>query len=174
LLAYAAGVYTGPMILPGTGHSTTSQAPSHTEKPAAAKTTAAPAHSKPTEPAKPAAAKAPEPAAQPPKPVPETAPPPTPEKAPAPAADRKSPKLDAEQLLLVGSFSQGGNADRLAQSLEKAGYGRPEVTETTARGRVWHVVRLGPFRNRADADRVAGQLKQKYDLLASVRPRPGE
>jgi hypothetical protein len=136
LLAYAAGVYTGPMILPAIPPAKTAL---------------------PVKPSPPAAT-----------PPPKTATPTAPE---APAS--KAYNLTPEHLLLVGSFAEGSKAEHLAQTLEQAGYGHPKVSQLEARGRLWHVVRLGPYSTRADADKVAGQLKEEYDLMGTVQPAIG-
>jgi hypothetical protein len=85
--------------------------------------------------------------------------------------EASEPSVNRVELLalLVGSFSEGSNATRLANTLENGGYGRPQVSQFTSAGHTWHVLRLGPYPKRVDAAKVASQLKEGYDLQASIR-----
>lgn len=61
--------------------------------------------------------------------------------------------------LQVGAFSDGANADRLAQRLREAHVGPVQVTETSSAGRTIRRVRVGPLATAAQADSLAGRIE---------------
>jgi rare lipoprotein A len=61
--------------------------------------------------------------------------------------------------LPVGAFSDGANADRLAQRLREANVGPVQVTETSSAGRTIRRVRVGPLSTAAQADKLAGRIE---------------
>lgn len=117
----------------------------------------------PPEPVKePEPAPAPEPVAPPqetaaPEPAPEPPPPPPP---PAPV-ERKKTQFWAQ----IGSFSEKGRADKLVSELKAAGH--PVSVAVGKSGKtVFHVVRVGPFSRRAEAQAAVKQLSaQGYAAL---------
>jgi len=109
----------------------------------------------------------PEPDSAQPRPAPE----PVAEEPPAeqdePAATSSSTGMWAVQL---GSFGNQENAERLAAELRKQGYAAFLSQVMTSDGQR-HRVRIGPQKDRAAADAVAGSLKKAgYD--GKVLPHP--
>jgi DedD protein len=108
-----------------------------------------------------------------PEPEPETPPArketPPPEAAPdaEPATRESATGMWAVQM---GSFSNKGNADRLAASLRESGYAAFLSQLDTASGRL-HRVRIGPQKDRASAEAVAEKLGAE-GLKGQVVPHP--
>jgi cell division septation protein DedD len=165
ILLYAAGVFTGPFVvpegqaalaaivkkLPGS-KPTPAAAPSKT--PAGMAGSAAPGVATGVAPAPEAPA-----VPTPPVDLPAAARPSTPAVEGSPSSPRS---------VLVGSFRDGENAESLARTLESAGFGHPAVSTAVIGGKQWTIVRLGPYGGPEEADRVAAQLKDKYHLHPSV------
>jgi len=91
--------------------------------------------------------------------------------APTPSAQTgsKSSLPTAGILLQVGSFAQEDNAQHIAGNLRQAGYRNPVVTQATVGGKLLYVVHLGPYSDRADAEKIAGQIKAAYGLTATIQ-----
>jgi len=66
----------------------------------------------------------------------------------------------------VGSFAVKGNAEALVQSLKDLGY-RPAMSRySDSHGRVWYVVKLGPYTRWNAASKVAARVS----IAENVRP----
>lgn len=145
ILLYALGVLTGPVVLPN-GQSAL---PALWQELAVSKAAPVPAPASPTPAPSPSSSTV------------------TPEATAPPAASA------APQSVLVGSYSDSENAGRLARTLESAGLGHPTVSTADVGGKQWMVVRLGPYKERGEADRIAAQLKENYPnyhLHPTVQP----
>jgi general secretion pathway protein A len=91
--------------------------------------------------------------APPPSPVPTA-----PQAAPPPRAEPAAPS--AAYSVLVGSFRQPGEADRLMGELRERGYEvRRRRIDTGTRG-VWHQVVAGPYADERDAQQAEARIKQ--------------
>lgn len=66
-------------------------------------------------------------------------------------------------LVQVGAFGSRDNADKLVARLKTKGY----PASVTASGRLFHV-RVGPFTDRADADRTASRLQREEGFKPAV------
>jgi hypothetical protein len=151
LLLYAAGVITGPMILPdGQTALAAIMGKGRGDTPVPVKTAAPQQPAQSTQHQK---APATEPVAA------------APVAATEPVAKAAKPRS-----LLVASFSGRENAERLARQLENADFGHATVSQSTVDGRQWTVVRLGPYSGSEEAAKVADQLKEKYNLHPSILP----
>jgi cell division septation protein DedD len=168
LLIYAAGVVTGLIVFPRTelaraliqSHQPAQPPISEPVVPVVAESlqkteTVEPADATPT----PDVAQA--------APIPSPAP--TPVAAPTPA--KSSPTEKGELSILVASFQDRENADRLSRTLQRAGFGAADVTTVVKSKQTWHVVRLGPYSEWANAQRVAEQIQDTYELQPFIRPR---
>jgi hypothetical protein len=70
----------------------------------------------------------------------------------------------------VGSFSMKENAEGLMQSLKDRGY-RPMMSRSSdPRGRVWYVVKLGPYNCWNAASRVAARVSIAENLRPVIGP----
>jgi cell division septation protein DedD len=70
----------------------------------------------------------------------------------------------------VGSFSVKENAEGLMQSLKDRGY-RPMMSRASdPRGRVWYVVKLGPYNGWNAASRVAARVSIAENLRPVIGP----
>jgi len=120
---------------------------------------------KPGEEAAPAIAEAP-PAAAPPSPV--TTPAPVVQQAPA---ERPAPRVEAQKpaattpvqpgsfAVQLGSFRSRENADGLVRDMTAKGF-TAFIAPTTSGGRELYRVRVGPTRDRAQAEALAAQLRR--------------
>jgi sporulation related protein len=91
--------------------------------------------------------------------------------APAKAAAPPPPDPYAVSLVVqVGSFTVEANAKRLAESLQQLGYPAEIVERTDSHQRLWHVVRLGPYREWNAATGVATRLALNQELKPIVGP----
>jgi DedD protein len=108
----------------------------------------------------------PTPPAEPPTPVSET--PVDVKDAPKAAAAPKPEKAPAKGglSLQVGAFSDARAANTLASKLKAKGYAAYVFTAPS--GPVRHKVRVGPFADRADADRTSAKLKKEEGLSPLV------
>lgn len=107
----------------------------------------------------------PEPVAEPMVQAPET---PTPTPAPVsapepPPAPSPKPVLVDGWSVQVNAFRSRANADRQAQELKEKGFA---ATVQSADG--LHRVRVGPFADRTDANRIAARLRAEEGLRPSV------
>lgn len=130
------------VVVPG---SPPAQAPAPVPPPVQAPTQA-PTPAQPTPPAQ-----APTPP-QPPAPVPAPAQAPTPPQPPAPAA------RPGTYFLQVGSFRQFEEADRLRASLAMLGV-LASIEPVGVNTETWHRVRVGPFNDLAEFNRVRDRLR---------------
>ena len=123
---------------------------------------------------KPAAAQAREPEKQPettPEKTPEKAPEKTPESpAPKPAVTQPAVSSTGMWAVQLGSFSNKDNAEKLAADLRKQGYAAFLSQLETDNGRL-HRVRIGPQKDRASAEAMAGRLA-KVGHKGQVVPHP--
>jgi len=97
----------------------------------------------------------------------------TPAEASAPAKPAAPPPPDPYVVSLVvqvGSFTVEENAKRLAESLRQLGYPAEIVERTDSHQRLWHVVRLGPYREWNAASGVAMRLAANQELKPIVGP----
>jgi cell division septation protein DedD len=70
----------------------------------------------------------------------------------------------------VGSFAVKENAEGLMQSLKDRGY-RPIMSSCSdPRGRVWYVVKLGPYTRWSAASRVAARVSIAENLKPVIGP----
>jgi cell division protein FtsN len=73
-------------------------------------------------------------------------------------------------MVQVGSFKVEENAQHLAESLRQLGY-KPEIVDRTdSHNHVWHVVRLGPYREWNAASGVVMKLAANQELRPIVGP----
>lgn len=103
------------------------------------------------------------------------APPATDQTAPSPTkvatAKPPAPSSDAGKYSIqVGAFLNPKNAARLVKNLKAKGYQAKEFIATDSEYRVWHTVRIGPFKGMEAASQEARQFRQSAHLLALVRP----
>jgi cell division protein FtsN len=108
------------------------------------------------------------------KPVHEAAVAPAPERRPPPApAAATAPDLTAARpwTVQVSSFRSRALADELRGQLAAKGFDAYLVSVTTEEGRVRHRVRVGGFSTRAEAERVAGELRSERNLNPFVTTR---
>jgi cell division septation protein DedD len=96
------------------------------------------------------------------------APAPAPGPPAAPSKPAAAPK--GELSVLVASFQDRENADRLSRTLQRAGFGPADVSTVTKSRQTWHVVRLGPYSEWTSAQRVVDQIQDTYELQPSIRP----
>jgi cell division septation protein DedD len=95
-----------------------------------------------------------------------TTPGPSQKQAAAPAA---SP--DGAFIVQIASFRSSADADKLVQRLNSYQIkGSVEKVDLGAKG-LWYRVLAGPYPNRANADQVAGLLRDKERMSALVRQR---
>ena len=71
----------------------------------------------------------------------------------------------------VSSFRSRALADELRSQLTAKGFDAYLVSVTTEEGRVRHRVRVGGFGTRAEAERVAGELRGERNLNPFVTTR---
>jgi cell division protein FtsN len=93
--------------------------------------------------------------------------------APAPAKHIVPPPPDPYAVSLmvqVGSFKVEENALHLAESLRQLGYKPEIVNRTDSHNHVWHVVRLGPYREWNAASGVVMKLAANQELRPIVGP----
>ncbi len=103
-----------------------------------------------------------------PRPAPERAPSERPERVPAP------PSADVRQgdwSVQVGAFRDRGQAESVRKPLADAGFDAYVIAVTAQDGQPSHKVRLGAFRTREEAARVAARVRQERSLTAFVTPR---
>jgi cell division septation protein DedD len=86
--------------------------------------------------------------------------------APAAAAQPVDTSLAIPLEVQVGAFMIKSNAETLVQSLRDMGYKPAMGRSTDTRGRVWYVVRLGPYAKWNAASRVAARIA----ITENVRP----
>lgn len=108
------------------------------------------------------------------RPVPEA---PTAE-AQAPAVQNTQPQSatagnsdpPAQVAIQVASFHTKSNAVRLADVLQREGYGPVVIGESDSGSETWHFVQLGPYKEWDEASRIVAELDRSYSVHAYVRP----
>lgn len=119
---------------------------------------------------KPAATRTQEPE-KPPEKIPERTPEKTPERAaPKPAVTQPAVSSTGMWAVQLGSFSNKDNAEKLAADLRKQGYAAFLSQLATDKGPL-HRVRIGPQKDRASAEAMAGRLA-KVGHKGQVVPHP--
>lgn len=121
-------------------------------------------------------AEVPEGPAEPAKPLvePEPEPEPQPEPAAAKSETKKKPaKIESlgSWVVQMGSFSSEQNALRMRDRLRKSGYAT-QVEKANIDGKSRFRVRVGPFLERADAERNRKQIQDKLTLKGRVLSYP--
>lgn len=93
-----------------------------------------------------------------------------PEPEPEPAAKQPAASSTGMWAVQLGSFSNKENAEKLAADLRKQGYAAFLSQLTTDKG-LLHRVRIGPQKDRASAEAMAGRLA-KVGHKGQVVPHP--
>lgn len=87
--------------------------------------------------------------------------------APAPAATTKpAPPAASGWMVQVGAYRSRENADRQARQLSAKGFPASAVAPSAAGG--LYRVRVGPYPQRAEADRVSARLRREEGISSSV------
>ena len=86
---------------------------------------------------------------------------------PAPAA--ASPAPAGQWLVQAGSYGSEANADKVVKTLSQRGF-HASVTRTTKSGQTLFRVRVGPYKERADAEKAAAAVAKAYGGKAEVVP----
>jgi DedD protein len=96
-----------------------------------------------------------------------------PETEPVPAPDKDPVEAGplGNWIVQVGSFSSQQNALALRDKLRKDGF-VTQVEKVRVEGKTHYRVRVGPFLERADADRNQRELGDKFSLKARVLSYP--
>ncbi len=84
-------------------------------------------------------------------------------------ADADSEPAD-DYSLQIGAFRSQDNAARLRDDLKARGYAVFLLRTVDERGNEWHTVRLGHYRDRAEASGEAAAFSGETQLAAVVRP----
>lgn len=90
---------------------------------------------------------------------------------PKPESQKPSVANEGYQIQL-GAFIKSSNATRLRDRLQNSGY-QPFILESTINNREWNIVRLGPFKERAQAYSLAEELSRdlKMDIALYFKGR---
>lgn len=86
---------------------------------------------------------------------------------PAPAAAIPAPA--GQWLVQAGSYGSQANADKVVKTLSQHGF-HASVSRTIKSGQTLFRVRLGPYRERADAEKAAAAVARAYGGKAEVVP----
>ena len=93
--------------------------------------------------------------------------------SPVPGSGGSGPATPARPWTVqVSSFRSRGLADELRSRLQARGFDAYLVRVATDEGRVWHRVRVGGYSTRAEAERVATELRAERNLNPVVTTRP--
>jgi cell division septation protein DedD len=93
--------------------------------------------------------------------------------APAPSAKpAAAPEPEGSFFVQVASFEVKENAEARARELSKQGFGAHSEAYGGPEAGWWHVVRVGPFRSRAEAEELRLKLPPQDSTRAFVLPRP--
>jgi general secretion pathway protein A len=108
------------------------------------------------------------------EPVPEAAPDAAPHPA-APVEEKPSAPADATPTRMthsvqVGAFLYPENAEQTAARLNAKGYTAKIFEMTDARGRTWHIVRIGDHRSHQAAQAQADEFSRRERMPSVVRP----
>ena len=90
-----------------------------------------------------------------------------PERAPAPADPIPSRMTHSVQ---VGAFLYPENAQHVAAQLTAKGYSAKISQMTDAKGRAWHIVRIGDYPSRQAAQAQADEFSRREHMPSVVRP----
>jgi cell division protein FtsN len=90
--------------------------------------------------------------------------------APAVAAQPVDTSLVIPLAVQVGAFTIKSNAEKLEQSLRDMGYKPAMSRSTDGRGRVWYLVRLGPYAKWNAASRVAARISITENVKPVIGP----
>jgi cell division protein FtsN len=107
----------------------------------------------------PAAAASKPPARTEPKPPPRSAPARQANSESRPAGGSERPRRQSRYFVQAGSFQRFAEADKLRAELALEGLESRVQTYIDAQRRTWHRVRIGPFTDRQQADRVGTRLR---------------
>jgi cell division protein FtsN len=81
-----------------------------------------------------------------------------------------APSYAIQLAVRVGSFSVKSNAETVTQSLRDMGY-QPTLTHSTdAHGRVWYVVKLGPYTKWNTASVIATRISIAENVTPVIAP----
>jgi type II secretory pathway predicted ATPase ExeA len=97
-------------------------------------------------------------------PLPQTPPEPKPT---LPAGSKPAAMTHSVQ---VGAYVQPENARQMAAQLNARGYSAQVLEITDARGRIWHIVRIGDHPSRQEAQEQANGFSQREKRPSVVRP----
>jgi cell division septation protein DedD len=95
--------------------------------------------------------------------------------APAPAAPpapvREAPPVSAIRLaVMVGSFRDESNANRLSGRLRELGFEPQQFSLRDSSESIWYAVRLGPLPDWESASRTAAQVRAETQVTPLIRP----
>lgn len=85
-----------------------------------------------------------------------------------PAVSRPSPRLTADYTIQVSAFRSLEQASELKGRLSKKGYGAYVQSVDLSDKGTWYRVRVGGFRDKERAERMAGDLRTRENLPAVV------
>ncbi len=98
---------------------------------------------------------------------------PVPTAAAAPAAEPERPAAPVSALqlgLIVGSYLNPQNADRVEAELRSLGLEPQRLTRQVDAEKTWHAVRLGPYADWESASRFAAQVRLQTGINPAIRP----
>lgn len=93
---------------------------------------------------------------------------PRPAQAPAPAATPAA-TASGKWLVQAGSYGSTANAEKVVATLKKHGI-HASVSHFSKAGHTYYRVRVGPYAERADADKAAAAVAKAYGGKAEVVP----
>ena len=93
-----------------------------------------------------------------------------PASAPAPPQAITAPSYAIQLAVRVGSFSVKSNAETVTQSLRDMGYQPTLNRSTDIRGRVWYVVKLGPYTKWNTASVIATRISIAENVTPVIGP----
>jgi DedD protein len=91
--------------------------------------------------------------------------------APQPRAERPA-TATAGQVIQVFSTPDAAQADRLVRRLGDGGY-PAFLLEESLQGRTTYRVRVGPYRQQGEAQKIADELRREYRLETWITSQPG-
>jgi cell division septation protein DedD len=98
---------------------------------------------------------------------------PAPSAAPAPTVvPPAAPEAQGSFFVQVASFEVKENAEAVARQLTRQGFSAHSEAYGGPEAGWWHVVRIGPFQNRAEAEAQRLKLPLKDSTASFVLPRP--
>jgi cell division septation protein DedD len=81
-----------------------------------------------------------------------------------------APSYAIQLAVRVGSFSVKSNAETVTQSLRDMGYQPTLSRSTDSNGRIWYVVRVGPYTKWNTASTVATRISIAEDVTPVIGP----